>query len=342
MGLFHRPSSSERVFPAVLLWTAIWLVLNIPTAVLIWPSLIRSCLHAWALVRSHLYTQRATLEGNGPKDILKSLKLFSTYYIFGVVENSSEASNLYIFTLSFMQKWCIYICFSFVWVLGLKSRENAYLPRMMKNTCRSSFDTKKGWPSWIFFLSIPSSLSLFEMPSTLKSVYRISVVMLLFYLHCYSLLLFGSTHANAVLNEQKKPLREGGIREIETISLPLNNQKSSTLPFFVLVFGFCVCFCVCVCVVCWWVGRGIGAVMCLTDIEDNCPLSSSCLCNSTAAATWATLTWAGEEGKDPGGSYKNVGVGMFVKRKKAHTPLNAVCKNLFYSLRGAISVTLLL
>lgn len=32
-----------------------------------------------------------------------------------------------------------------------------------------------------------------------------------------------------------------------------------------------------------WGGVGV-AVMCLTDIEDNCPLSSSCLCNSNAAA----------------------------------------------------------
>lgn len=31
-------------------------------------------------------------------------------------------------------------------------------------------------------------------------------------------------------------------------------------------------------------GWGAVAVMCLTDIEDNCALSSSCLCNSTAAA----------------------------------------------------------
>lgn len=85
--------------------------------------------------------------------------------------------------------------------------------------------------------------------------------------------------------------------------MPLNNQKSSTPPFFVLSFGLSAC----VCLVCWWVGwLGGGvwgggvravAVMCLTDIEDNCPLSSSCLCNSTAAAARTTLTWAGEEGK---------------------------------------------
>lgn len=42
---------------------------------------------------------------------------------------------------------------------------------------------------------------------------------------------------------------------------------------------------------------GFVAVMCLTDIEDNCPLSSSCLCNSTVAAAWTVLTWAEEEGK---------------------------------------------
>lgn len=94
------------------------------------------------------------------------------------------------------------------------------------------------------------------MPSTLKSVYSISVVMLLFYLHCYSLLLFGSTHANAVLNEQEKPLREGGIREIETISLPLNNQKSSTLPF------LCTCLLLLRVLLCvWCVGGWEGGLV---------------------------------------------------------------------------------
>lgn len=72
------------------------------------------------------------------------------------------------------------------------------------------------------------------------------------------------------------------------MSMLLNNQKSSTPPFFVLLFGLCVCVCAFVCVSGWewgWGGGGVGvAVMCLTDIEDNCPLSSSCLCNSNAAA----------------------------------------------------------
>lgn len=39
------------------------------------------------------------------------------------------------------------------------------------------------------------------------------------------------------------------------------------------------CMSVCVCE-----GAEALTVMCLTDIEDNCALSSSCLCNSTAAA----------------------------------------------------------
>lgn len=80
------------------------------------------------------------------------------------------------------------------------------------------------------------------------------VVILLFYFPSYSCLLFGSLHANVVGNEEKKAPKEqrrekggevGVVAEIETISVLVNNQKSSTLPFFVLFFGFCVCSCVC-------------------------------------------------------------------------------------------------
>lgn len=70
--------------------------------------------------------------------------------------------------------------------------------------------------------------------------------------------------------------RESHI-EGETISVSEQSKEQHTpilCTFFLLV---CVYACVCG-------GAGALTVMCLTDIEDNCALSSSCLCNSTAAA----------------------------------------------------------
>lgn len=168
------------------------------------------------------------------------------------------------------------------------------------------------------------------------------VLILLFYFPPHCCLLFGSRHANVVGNEQKKKHWEGGWCVLvwwsgvgwwggqrDTISMPQNNQKSSTPPFFVLYFSLWASVCVLVGgkggVSGWVVVVVVGAVavMCLTDIEDNCALSSSCLCNSTAAAAWATLTWAREEGRaDVSGSCRACGgvgreVGALGKRKRS-------------------------
>lgn len=85
----------------------------------------------------------------------------------------------------------------------------------------------------------------------------------------------------------------GGDRE--TQFLCLRTIKRAAHPH--SLYFTLACELLCVCVGGWegwgeWMGGGGGgaggggavAVMCLTDIEDNCALSSSCLCNSTTAA----------------------------------------------------------
>lgn len=118
------------------------------------------------------------------------------------------------------------------------------------------------------------------------------VLILLFYFPPHRCLLFGSLHANVVGNEQKKALRKRGVGEregegeTERDNFYASEQSKEQHTPILCTFLWLVSVCVCVWCVGGWEGGegGAVAVMCLTDIEDNCPLSSSCLCNSTAAA----------------------------------------------------------
>lgn len=98
-------------------------------------------------------------------------------------------------------------------------------------------------------------------------------------------------------NEQKKSMggvggrieKREGETEREADNFCASEQSKEQHTPILCTFFWLVSLCVCVLVggkggVGGWVGGGAVAVMCLTDIEDNCALSSSCLCNSTAAA----------------------------------------------------------